>query len=270
MMENKRQDLRNRKRVVVKVGTSTITHNDGKMNLMKLEHLSRTISSLKNQGMEVVLVSSGAIAVGAQRLNLRERPKKVSEKQAAAAVGQVVLMNMYQRFFHDYAYEVAQILVTRLVNDDEVMRFNAKNTFNELLRMGILPVVNENDTIATEEIIFGDNDTLSAVVAKLVEADLLILLSDINGLYSDDPKKNPEAKLLHQVDVIDEYIESIGKGTSSKQGTGGMATKISAAKIATEVGIDVVIANGESPEVIVDIIEGKEIGTLFSRRNRNA
>lgn len=269
-MENRREGLRKKKRVVIKVGSSTITHKNGRVNLAKIDHLARVISDLKNREIEVVLVSSGAIAVGAQRLNLKERPRAVSEKQAAAAVGQVVLMNMYQRHFHDYAYDVAQILVTRNVNEDEIMRCNAKNTFQELLRMKILPVVNENDTIATEEIIFGDNDTLSAVVAQLVEADLLILLSDIDGLYSDDPRENPEAKIIHHVGEIDGYIESIGKGPTSSVGTGGMATKISAAKLATADGIDVVIASGEVPEIILEIMNGEEIGTLFARRNKDA
>lgn len=262
-MIKKRDVVKEVKRVVIKVGTSTIAHPGGLINIYRMEHLARMISDLKNRGYEVVLVSSGAIGVGAQRMHLKERPRDIEGKQAAAAVGQVVLMNMYQKFFHEYNYQVAQILVTKQVETDKFMRFNAKNTMKELLKNGIVPIVNENDTISTDEIIFGDNDTLSAVVASLVDADLLVLLSDIDGLYTDDPRKNPDAKLMTLVEEIDEYVESIAKDSSTKLGTGGMITKIKAAKYATSRGIHVVLANGANNETVEDILMGKEIGTLF-------
>lgn len=268
-MEKIREELKNVKRIVIKVGTSTIAHSSGLINIYRMEHLSRMLSDIKNRGYEVILVSSGAIGVGAQRMNLKERPRDIKGKQAAAAVGQVVLMNMYQKFFQEYNYQVAQVLVTKQIEIDKVMKYNAKNTMDELLRNNIIPIVNENDTIATDEIIFGDNDTLSAVVASLVNADLLILLSDIEGLYSDDPKLNPEAHLIDRVEKIDESIESIAKDSSSKLGTGGMITKIKAAKIATAKGIHVVLASGSKNEAIEEILEGKNIGTLFVGGRKN-
>lgn len=262
-MENVREELKNVKRIVIKVGTSTIAHDNGLINIDQMENLARKLSNLKNQGYEVVLVSSGAIGVGAQRMRLKERPKDIKEKQAAAAVGQVVLMNMYQKFFQEYNYQVAQILVTKQVETDKYMKYNASNTFKELLSYGIIPVVNENDTISTDEIIFGDNDTLSAVVARLIQADLLILLSDIEGLYSDDPRIDANAKLMSRVDVIDKAIESIAKDSSTKQGTGGMITKIKAAKYATSRGIHVVLANGQNISNVDEILKQKNIGTFF-------
>lgn len=258
-----REELKGIKRVVIKVGTSTIAHESGLINIYRMEHLARMLSDIKNRGYEVVLVSSGAIGVGAQRMQLSERPRDIQGKQAAAAVGQVVLMNMYQKFFHEYNYQVAQILVTKQVETDKVMKYHAKNTLGELLRNHIIPIVNENDTISTDEIIFGDNDTLSAVVAGLVDADLLILLSDIDGLYSDDPKLNPDAELLDRVPIIDKQIESIAKDSSTKLGTGGMITKIKAAKYATKRGIHVVLANGSTNETIEQILSGEKVGTLF-------
>ncbi len=262
-MEKKREELKNIKRIVIKVGTSTIAHPSGLINLYRMEHLARMLSDLKNRGYEVVLVSSGAIGVGAQRMHLSERPRDIEGKQAAAAVGQVVLMNMYQKFFQEYNYQVGQVLVTKQVETDKVMNYHARNTMNELLKNKIVPIVNENDTISTDEIIFGDNDTLSAVVAALVDADLLILLTDIDGLYSDDPKINPLSKLLDKVEVIDESIEAIAKDSSTKLGTGGMITKIRAAKYATERGIHVVIANGGNNETVAEILDGKVLGTFF-------
>lgn len=262
-MDREREELKNINRVVIKVGTSTIAHSKGLINIYRMEHLARMLSDIKNRGYEVVLVSSGAIGVGAQRMNLKERPRDIQGKQAAAAVGQVVLMNMYQKFFQEYNYQVAQVLVTKQVETDKVMKYNAKNTMNELLKNNIIPIVNENDTISTDEIIFGDNDTLSAVVASLVDADLLILLSDIDGLYTDDPKLNPEATLMDRVELIDEAIEAIAKDSSTKLGTGGMITKIKAAKYATRKGIHVVLANGGRNEAIEEILEGRNIGTLF-------
>lgn len=262
-MENMREELRDVKRIVIKVGTSTVAHSTGLINIDQMEQLARKLSDLKNRGFQVVLVSSGAIGVGAQRMHLKHRPKDIKEKQAAAAVGQVVLMNMYQKFFQEYNYQVAQILVTKQVETDKYMKYNAKNTFNELLSYGIIPIVNENDTISTDEIIFGDNDTLSAMVAGLIQADLLILLSDINGLYTDDPRLDPLAKLMSRVDVIDEEIKAIAKDSSTKLGTGGMITKIKAAEYATKRGIHVVLANGQNLKNIDDILNQKDIGTYF-------
>lgn len=262
-MENMRKELNNIKRIVIKVGTSTVAHGNGLINITQMEQLARKLSSLKNQGYEVVLVSSGAIGVGAQRMHLKERPRDIQGKQAAAAVGQVVLMNMYQKFFHEYNYQVAQILVTKQVETDKYMKYNAENTFNELLNHHIIPIVNENDTISTDEIIFGDNDTLSAVVAGLIQADLLILLSDIDGLYTDDPRIDPLARLMSRVEVIDKDIEGIAKDSSTKLGTGGMITKIKAAKYATERGIHVVLANGQNLKNIDDILQQKDLGTFF-------
>jgi glutamate 5-kinase len=265
-MGNERKELQSVKRIVIKVGTSTIAHSNGLINIYRMEHLARMLSDIKNRGYEVVLVSSGAIGVGAQRMNLKERPRDIKGKQAAAAVGQVVLMNMYQKFFQEYNYQVAQILVTKQVETDKFMKQNARNTFDALLKHHIIPIVNENDTIATDEIIFGDNDTLSAVVATLVKADLLVLLSDIDGLYSDDPKLNPEAVLLSRVEKIDANVQSIAKDSSTKLGTGGMITKIKAAEIATAKGIHVVLANGSRNEALEEILEGKNLGTLFVGR----
>ncbi len=262
-MEQKREELKNVKRIVIKVGTSTVAHGNGLINISQMEHLARKLSDLNNRGYEVVLVSSGAVGVGAQRMQLKERPTEIKKKQAAAAVGQVVLMNMYQKFFHEYNYQVAQILVTKQVETDKYMKYNAENTFNELLSHHIIPIVNENDTISTDEIIFGDNDTLSAVVAGLIHADLLILLSDIDGLFTDDPRLDPLAKLMSRIDVIDKQIEAIAKDSSTKQGTGGMITKIKAAKYATKRGIHVVLANGQNLKNIYDILEGKDLGTFF-------
>lgn len=262
-MENMREELKNVKRIVIKVGTSTVAHSTGLINIGQMEQLARKLSDLKNRGFEVVLVSSGAIGVGAQRMHLKHRPKDIKEKQAAAAVGQVVLMNMYEKFFQEYNYQVAQILVTKQVETDKYMKYNAENTFNELLHYGIIPIVNENDTISTDEIIFGDNDTLSAMVAGLIQADLLILLSDIDGLYTDDPRLDPLAKLMSRVDVIDEEIKAIAKDSSTKLGTGGMITKIKAAEYATKRGIHVVLANGQNVKNIDDILNQKDIGTYF-------
>ena len=263
VMDRNNEVMQSVKRVVIKVGTSTIAHPSGLINIYRMEHLARTISDLKNRGYEVVLVSSGAIGVGAQRMHLKERPRDIERKQAAAAVGQVVLMNMYQKFFQEYNYQVAQVLVTKQVETDKFMKYHAKNTMKALLQYGVVPIVNENDTISTDEIIFGDNDTLSAVVASLVEADLLILLSDIDGLYSDDPRLSKEAELIAYVPVIDAHILSIAKDSATKLGTGGMITKIKAADYATARGIHVVLANGSGEETIERILQGESVGTLF-------
>ena len=259
-----RELLRDKKRIVVKIGSSTITHEEtNNLNLIKMEKLVRILADLHNQGKEVVVVSSGAIAVGRQAVGMIKRPTEVEEKQACAAVGQAKLMMVYQKLFGEYNQLTAQILMTKYTMINDISRKNAQNTFQELLNMGVIPIVNENDTVSTDEVRFGDNDTLSAIVAALIGADLLILMSDIDGLYTDDPHNNPDAKFIEYVDRITPELENMGKGSASDVGTGGMATKISAAKIANDSGADMVIANGDDIHTINEIIEGKNIGTLF-------
>ena len=264
-----REALRNKRRIVIKIGSSSLTHKEtGDLNLTKIERLVRVISDLKGAGKQVVLVSSGAIAAGRQALGHRTRPVTLAEKQAFAAVGQARLMMVYQRIFAEYNQVAAQILLTKntMVNDSN--RYNAQNTFDELLKLGTIPIVNENDTVSTSEIPmvdnFGDNDRLSAVVAALIGADLLILLSDIDGLYSDDPRHNPDARFISMVKEITPELMEMGKDTSgSDVGTGGMAAKLAAARIATDSGSDMVIANGEDVNVVTEIVSGKDKGTLF-------
>ncbi len=256
------------KRVVIKVGSSSITHKSGEINLVKIAELAWELSNLRNNDIEVVLVSSGAIAAGAKRLNLPDRPRDTIGKQAAASVGQVALMQTYSRAFSEYNYMVGQILVTKQVETDPTMNENARNTFHRLLSMNTIPIVNENDTVSTFEIEFGDNDTLSAVVARLIEADLLIMLSDIDGLFDKNPAKHKDAKLIREVTAITEDIKGSAEGAGSSVGTGGMTTKINAASICMDRGIDVVIANSENLKVIRDIVDGEEIGTIF-RGNKN-
>lgn len=258
-----RKNLSNSQRIVIKVGSSTLTHDSGAINLNRLDKLAQILSDLLNQKKEIVLVSSGAIAVGVSKLKLSERPKTTQDKQAAAAVGQGELMHLYSKFFSEYGHMVAQILLTKDVVEEELKRSNVINTFESLIQKGILPIVNENDTVATDEIEFGDNDSLSALVATLIQADLLILLSDIEGLYDEDPKQNPQAKLISVVETIDETILAKAGGAGSARGTGGMATKLKAAQIATVAHIDMVIALGSKPEIINDILQGKDTGTLF-------
>ena len=266
-MDQKSFHFHEKKRVVVKIGSSSLNYEDtGSLNFTKLEHLVRELCNLRNRGMDVCLVSSGAIAVGRQSLGMNERPRELSTKQACAAVGQARLMMIYQKLFAEYNQTIAQILITKRIMLNEISKANAENTFAELLRMEVIPIVNENDPISTDQIQeenFGDNDTLSANVAELVRADLLILLSDINGLYTDDPRTNKNAKLIPYVDHIDAALESMAKGADSNYGTGGMTTKIAAAKIAAEAGVDMVIANGEHLSNISRILNGEEIGTLF-------
>jgi len=258
-----RKNLINSQRIVIKVGSSTLTHETGALNLNRMDKLTQIISDLLNQNKEVVLVTSGAIAVGVSKLKLSERPKSTQEKQAAAAVGQSELMHLYSKFFSEYGHIVAQILLTKDIFDEAPKRHNVINTFESLLKKGILPIVNENDTVATDEIEVGDNDSLSALVATLIHADLLILLSDIEGLYEADPKVYPDAKLISVVEQLDESIMNKAGGAGTKRGTGGMATKLKAANIATSAHIHMVIANGAQPEVIMAILQGKDIGTLF-------
>ncbi|HEX2926070.1 MAG TPA: glutamate 5-kinase [Ruminiclostridium sp.] len=265
----KRQKLQDAQRIVIKVGTSTLTYETGKINFTCIDKLARIISDLSNQGKEVVLVTSGAIGVGVDKLKLPERPKTIREKQAVAAVGQCELMHMYSKFFSEYGHIVAQILLTRDIMSDDKCRKNVVNTFETLLEKGIVPIVNENDSVSTVELkvgqkdTFSENDTLSAIVSKLIEADLLIILSDIDGFYDSDPRKNPNSKMLSVIEEITPEIEECAEGAGTKRGTGGMVTKLSAAKIATGAGVDVVLTNGSHPEAVLDILSGEKIGTLF-------
>ena len=262
---NFRETFADKKRIVVKIGSSSLTHKEtGALNMSKLEVLVRELTDLHNMGKEVVLVSSGAIAVGRQALGFSERPAKTEEKQACASVGQARLMMIYQKLFSEYNQLCSQILMTKSTIVNNLNRHNAFNTFQELLKMGVIPIVNENDTVSTYEIHFGDNDTLSAIVSSLVGADLLILLSDIDGLFTDDPHKNPDAKLIKVVDKIDTKLLGMAKGsTGSDVGTGGMATKLTAAKIATLSGADMVIANGVDVCILHHIIDDDFTGTIF-------
>ena len=259
-----------KKRVVVKIGSSSLNYGEtGNLNFTKLEHLVRELCNLRNRGMDVCLVSSGAIAVGRQTLGMDERPKDISTKQACAAVGQARLMMIYQRLFAEYNQVAGQVLMTKNTMVNPVSRENAKNTFDELFRLGAIPIVNENDTVSTYEMQFGDNDSLSAIVASLVGADLLILLSDIDGLYTDDPRKNPKAELIPVVEKIDNRIENMaGDTVGSDVGTGGMTTKLTAARIATLSGADMIIANAKDVGVLHQIFEGKQVGTFF-KANKN-
>lgn len=260
------QDISKAHRIVVKVGTSTLTYDTGKMNLKRLDQLARILSDLRNQGKEIILVSSGAMGIAMGKLGLSEKPKETRQKQAIAAVGQCELMYLYDKLFSEYNNTVAQILLTK---DDIAIprrKRNTQNTFSTLLEMGIIPIVNENDTVSTDEIEIGDNDTLSAVVADFVDADLLVLFSDIDGLYDSDPHKNPDAKLLPVVYNIDE-VKHLAGGAGSNRGTGGMVTKLTAAELATNAGIHMVITNGTNLNALYDLLEGKEVGTLFVSKN---
>ena len=261
---NIRETLKEKNRIIIKIGSSSLTHpQTGALDLTKLEILIREICNIRNMGKDVILVSSGAIAVGSRSVGFHGKPQRLEEKQACAAIGQAQLMMIYQKLFSEYGYMAAQVLMTKNTITDDESRANAYNTFQELLKLGAIPIVNENDTVSTYEIQFGDNDTLSALVASLVGADLLILLSDIDGLFTDDPHKNPKAKFIHIVEKLDEKLMSMGKGTSSLVGTGGMSTKLSAAKIATTSGADMIIANGENFHIIHKLLQGRDYGTLF-------
>ena len=259
-----REALKDKQRIVLKIGSSSIIHEEtGGADYRKLETLVRIICDLKNQGKDVILVSSGAIGVGFEMLGLRHKPKTVSLKQACAAIGQGQLMMIYQKLFMEYNHMAAQVLLTFDAITDPERRRNAENTLNELLQQGVIPVVNENDTVATEEIEFGDNDTMSAIVAHLIKADLLILLTDIDGFYTDDPHKNPEAKKLTLVETINDTMKNMAKDAVTNYGTGGMSTKIAAARIATDSGADMAIMDAENLTQIYDLMEGKSVGTLF-------
>ncbi len=254
------------RRVVVKVGTSTLTYENGNVNLRNLEKLCKVLSDLHNSGKQIILVSSGAIGVGVGKLGIKHRPTETKEKQALAAVGQCELMFLYDKFFGEYNNSVAQILLTKDIVLNELSKQNVVNTFQTLLEMGIIPIVNENDTVATDELIganFGDNDNLSAIVADLVGADLLVILTDIDGLYETDPRKDPTAKKIDIVNFIDDHIRDIAGGSGSNRGTGGMSTKITAAAAAASAGISTCVMSGEDPSNIYKLLEGKQIGTLF-------
>ncbi len=250
------------KRVVIKIGTSTLTHKNGAINLRRIDKIAQVLSGLKNSGREVVLVSSGAIAVGCGKLRLSERPASVEGKQAASAVGQCSLMSIYDRCFSEYSQTVAQILLTRDVIDDSVMYENAHNTFEQLIKMGVIPIVNANDTVSTAEVEM-ENDCLSANVAVITGAGALIMLTDTDGLYDSDPRKNPDAKLISVVKKVDEELISGAGSAGTSRGTGGMRTKLEAAKFAVEHGIYAAIISGEDPALLYDVMDGKPAGTLF-------
>ncbi len=272
MMNSERASLAQAKRIVVKVGTSTLTYDNGKVNFTRIDKLARVLSDLLNQDKEVVLVTSGAIGVGSGKLKLREKPETVREKQAVAAVGQCELMHIYSKFFSEYGHTVGQILLTRDVVEEDHTRHNVINTFETLLEYGIVPIVNENDSVSIDEIefgekrVFGDNDTLSAIVSILVKADLLIILSDIDGFYDGDPRNNSNCTLLSIVREITPEVEKCAGGAGSRRGTGGMVTKLTAAKMANSYGVDMVLASGSEPEIILDILSGVDTGTLFKSK----
>ena len=255
-------------RIVVKVGTSTLAHPTGHLNIRRVEELCKVLSDIKNAGHEVILVSSGAIGMGVGKLGLRERPKDIPTKQAAAAVGQCELMYIYDKLFSEYHHTVAQLLITGEDIANEQRHLNFSNTLNRLLELAALPIINENDTVATNEIVIGDNDTLAAIVAESVNADLLVLLSDIDGLYTADPHSNPDAKLLPKITLIDDSVLALAGVSSTTQGTGGMVTKLQAAQICMGCGCAMIIANGRNPQNLYDILQGKPVGTMFIREER--
>ncbi|MEE0328317.1 glutamate 5-kinase [Phascolarctobacterium succinatutens] len=267
--ETSREALKKAKRIVIKVGTSTITYANGKRNFSQIDRLAREISDLQNQGKEMILVTSGAVAVGVDRMGLPGKPKTIPGKQAAAAVGQGVLMHTYEKFFADYGQIVAQVLITKTEAIDRHRYTNTRNTFMELMRQRVIPIVNENDVVALDELKIGDNDNMSALVAGIVDADLVIILSDVDGLYTANPQTHPDAVIVPEVAEITPEIEASAGGVGSARGTGGMATKIQAAKAATSSGIHLVIASGTEKNAITRVLQGEELGTLFvSRENR--
>lgn len=266
--EMNRDRLKDKKRIVVKIGSSSLTHAEtGETDLIKLEKLVRELCDYRNRGIEVVLVSSGAIAVGSRTLGLKGRPTDRALKQACASVGQAKLMVIYQKLFAEYNHIASQILMTKNTMLNPLNRENAQNTFEKLLELGVIPIVNENDTISTYELDklqqFGDNDTLSAVVTAMIHADLLILLSDIDGLYTDDPHRNPKARFIDTVEELTDEMMRLGKGAVTEVGTGGMATKLASARIATAAGADMIIANGRDVGILHELLDGARKGTLF-------
>ena len=253
-------------RVVIKVGTSTLTHQNGNINIRRIENLCKVISDLKNAGLEIIFVSSGAIAMGVGKLGLSKKPQDIPSKQACAAIGQCELMYTYDKLFSEYHHTVAQLLITGDDVANQTRHTNFRNTLHRLLELEAIPIINENDTVATDEIVIGDNDTLAAIVAESIDADKLVLLSDIDGLYTADPHKDPNARLLSFVAEITDDIRALGGGSAGNQGTGGMATKLRAAEICLDAGCDMVITNGKRPDDLYAILEGRSVGTTFSRR----
>lgn len=267
-MINHRTSLKNKQRIVVKIGTSSLSYSNGRLNFQRIEKLAYVLSAIRKRGIQVTLVSSGAIGVGAGRIGMNEKPVNLAQKQALAAIGQAELIKIYQKFFSNYNQIVAQVLLTKDVLDNSVRHRNAKSTIERLLQMEIIPIINENDTISTYEIEFGDNDTLSAIVAKLIQSDLLIMLSDIDGLYSADPRITDNAEIIHTVTEITPELEKLANGAGTSFSTGGMITKLAAAKICYKENIDVVITNGSVPEIIFNVLEGKKVGTHFVPKNK--
>lgn len=253
------------KRVIVKVGTSTLTHENGLLNIRRVELLVKILADLKNAGKDLVLVSSGAIGVGVGVLNLPEKPKDMPTKQACAAIGQCELMYLYDKLFGEYNHKVAQVLLTRDIVENPVRKQHVMNTFERLLELGVIPIVNENDTVSVEEIEFGDNDTLGAIVGTLVDADLLIMLSDIEGLYDKNPRAYADAKLIGRVTAITPEVRALAEGKGSELGTGGMVTKLNAAEIALAHGFAMVLTNGQNPKTLYQLLDGEKVGTIFER-----
>ncbi len=260
-------NIMNAKRIVVKVGTSTLTYETGKINIRRMVKLCSVLADLHNSGREIVLVTSGAIGVGVGKLGLKERPKDIPGRQAAATVGQCELMFIYDKFFGENGVKTGQLLITKSDIENETRKANLENTFEKLFEFSVVPIINENDSVATEELVYGDNDSLSAIVARLIKADALIILSDIDGLFDDNPNENPDARLIPVVKEINDDIISLCGGAGSSRGTGGMITKINAAQIATEAGIPTVIMNGETPQDIYKLTDGHSIGTIFLPKN---
>ncbi len=258
--------ISNAKRIVVKVGTSTLTYETGKINIRRMVKLCSVLADLHNSGKEVVLVTSGAIGVGVGKLGLKERPKDIPGRQAAATVGQCELMFMYDKFFGENGVKTGQLLITKSDIEDDKRRENLENTFEKLFEYEVVPIINENDSVATEELVYGDNDSLSAIVARLIKADALIILSDIDGLFDENPNENPDARLIPVVKEINDEIKALCGGAGTNRGTGGMITKINAAEIATEAGIPTVVMNGTAPQDIYKLIDGHSIGTLFTAK----
>ena len=262
-------DFTKKKRIVIKLGTSTLTHKTGKLNIRRMTNLVQVLSDLHNAGKEILLVSSGAIGMGVGKLNLPERPKDTPSKQAAAAVGQCELMHIYDDMFSKYSITVAQILLTKTIVQNPERRQHVQNTIERLLQLGVIPILNENDTVAIDELELeiGENDSLSAVIATVADADLLVILSDIDGLFSADPRVHQDAEVVPLVSAIDDSILQMAGGAATTLGTGGMATKLNAAQIATENGIDMVIMNGKNPDLLYDLFDNKQVGTLFLAKN---
>ena len=253
-------------KIVIKIGTSTLAHSSGHLNIRRTEELCKVISDIKNAGHQVIVVSSGAIGMGVGKLGLLKRPSDIPSKQAAAAVGQCELMYTYDKLFGEYNHTVAQLLITGDDVANDRRHTNFSNTLNRLLELGAIPIINENDTVATDEIVIGDNDTLAAIVAQSIHADMLILLSDIDGLYTADPHNNPDAKLIPRITAIDDNVKALAGVSGSNLGTGGMVTKLRAAEICLDCGCDMIIANGNHPDYLYDILDGKSVGTIFTEK----